>query len=125
MTIKTDDMDLAGDIIQALASFLGIEVNKRLRSSSYAVRLPCRTSFKSTAEARPLNQSFEYGSAEQLKYRRITRFLHGSDSNVVFMLCQDKFINFGNVYLAGFLKLLPANVPFSANNHLSSRRHKN
>ena len=34
MTVKTDDMDLAGDIIQALASFLGIEVdmlpNKKL-----------------------------------------------------------------------------------------------
>ena len=25
MTLKTDDMDLAGDIIQALASFLGLE----------------------------------------------------------------------------------------------------
>ena len=25
MVIKTDDMDLAGDIIQALASFLGLE----------------------------------------------------------------------------------------------------
>lgn len=25
--MKTDDMDLAGDIIQALASFLGIEVD--------------------------------------------------------------------------------------------------
>lgn len=34
VTVKTDDMDLAGDIIQALASFLGIEVdmlpNKKL-----------------------------------------------------------------------------------------------
>lgn len=27
VTVKTDDMDLAGDIIQALASFLGIEVD--------------------------------------------------------------------------------------------------
>ena len=26
MVIKTDDMDLAGDIIQAMAGFLGIEV---------------------------------------------------------------------------------------------------
>ena len=38
--MKTDDMDLAGDIIQALASFLGIEVdmltisNVHLMSSS-------------------------------------------------------------------------------------------
>jgi len=28
VTVKTDDMDLAGDIIQALASFLGIEVDR-------------------------------------------------------------------------------------------------
>ena len=39
MTVKTDDMDLAGDIIQALASFLGIEVdmlpNKKLHLVTY------------------------------------------------------------------------------------------
>jgi len=33
VTIKTDDMDLAGDIIQALATFLGIEVNHGQTSS--------------------------------------------------------------------------------------------
>lgn len=39
VTVKTDDMDLAGDIIQALASFLGIEVdmlpNKKLHLVTY------------------------------------------------------------------------------------------
>ena len=41
--MKTDDMDLAGDIIQALASFLGIEVdmltisNVHLMSSNFCL----------------------------------------------------------------------------------------
>ena len=49
VTVKTDDMDLAGDIIQALASFLGIEVdmlpNKKLHLVThifYFMKILCR-----------------------------------------------------------------------------------
>ena len=37
VTIKTDDMDLAGDIIQGMATFLGIEVKcHRYEQNSFA-----------------------------------------------------------------------------------------
>ena len=50
---------------------------------------------KSTAEARRLNQTYE------LKFDKLchaSRLWHGSDSNIVLMPCQTKFINYFNVF---------------------------
>ena len=51
---------------------------------------------KSTAEARRLKQTFQLSSA--LKLCRATRLWHGSNSNVVLLPRQTKFINYINVF---------------------------
>ena len=49
---------------------------------------------KSTAEAWRLNQTFELSSALKFnKLCRATRLWHGSDSNVVLLLCRTQFRN--------------------------------
>ena len=59
MTLETDDMDLAGDIVQSLATYMGIEVNLLIVCVlSLETHSPCLANLCNDAHPHPYPHAF-------------------------------------------------------------------